>query len=148
MENQYISAFKIVGTSVKSFNIKNEFVSFPNAKNLKRSIDVSHKIVSVENVNEQYLSGVLQLNIDVLVQDENRKYLLDLTIEGGFIAPLEIGEETFREMLVLNGITSLYSIARGFVQSTTSQTLTEGSILLPMFNVTAYSNDLNSQNDE
>jgi len=42
----------------------------------------------------------------------------------------------------VNGITSLYSIARGFVQSTTSQTLVAGNVLLPMLNVVAYSKDL------
>lgn len=71
-----------------------------------------------------------------------------MSIEGCFTAPDEIGEELFKKMLQINGITSLYSIARGFIQSTTSQTLMTGNVLLPMFNVAQYSRDLNEQNEE
>ena len=74
-----------------------------------------------------------------------KKYTVDMTIEGCFNAPAQIGEDTFKGMLKVNGVTSLYGIARGFVQSTTSQTLLSGSVLLPMFNVAAYSEDLDEQ---
>ena len=71
-----------------------------------------------------------------------------MAIEGCFNAPSEMGEETFKNMLEVNGITSLYSIARGFVQSTSSQTLLTGSVLLPMINVVAYSRDLNDDHKD
>lgn len=61
---------------------------------------------------------------------------------------VSIAESNFKDMLKINGITSLYSIARGFIQSTTSQTLTSGSVLLPMFNVVAYSKDLDSETEK
>ena len=77
-----------------------------------------------------------------------KKYSVDLSMQGCFAAPLDMEEEQFIQMLKLNGISSLYSIARGFIQSTTSQSLVSGSIILPMFNVAAYSRDKDKQESD
>ncbi len=144
MNDQYLSKFQIVGTSVKKLKIKNDFIIFDNNNNLKRKIDVSHEIISIDILDERKtFFGILLLNIQASISSGKKKYVIDVSIEGCYEAPVELGEENFREMLQLNGITSLYSIARGFIQSVSSQTLASGSILLPMFNVASYSKDLN-----
>lgn len=149
MNNQYLSEFQIIGTTIKNLKIKNDFLALDNSNNVKRKIDVSHSISSLELINEDTVySGTIILNIKVVITGEKKKYSIDLSIEGCFNAPVEIGEQTFREMLQINGLTSLYSIARGFIQSTTSQTLLLGSVLLPMFNVAAYSKDLDAEDKE
>ena len=147
MQNQYLSDFTIIGNSIRKLKIRNDFVVLPDNKDTKRKIDVSHRIESID-ITEEELSGILTLNVKVTISSGKDKFVVDLSIEGCFIAPLEMGEETFTDMLQLNGLTSLYSIARGFVQSTTSQTLISGSILLPMFNVAAYSKDLDANDSE
>lgn len=149
MNNKYFSDFQIIGSSVKSLRIKNDFVSLGNGNNIKRKIDISHYIVAVEKIEEgTILSGTIVLNIKVNISEKKRKYNLEMAIEGCFNAPVEMGEEMFNSMLQVNGITSLYSIARGFVQSTSSQTLASGYVLLPMLNVVAYSRDLNESGKE
>ena len=149
MNDKYLADFQYVGSSIRSFKIKNDFIVLNNNDKLKRDIKVSHKIEPIETINDNSLfSGILLLNIKVTISAEKKKYIIDLTIEGCFNAPIEIGEDLFKEMLQLNGVTSLYSIARGFVQSTTSQTLAVGNVLLPMFNVAAYSKDLNEKESE
>jgi len=146
MNNKYLADFQYVGSSIRSLKIRNDFITLNNNDKAKRDIIISHKIESVETINDNSLfSGILLLNIKVTISAAKKKYIVDLTIEGCFNAPIEIGEDTFKEMLQLNGITSLYSIARGVVQSTTSQTLAAGNVLLPMFNVAAYSKDLNEK---
>lgn len=145
MSNPYLSKFQIIGTSIKAFKIRNDFVSLGDISNIKRVIDVSHSVPTLELVNDgETYYGIVVLKIKTTVSSNKKKYIVDLTIEGCFNAPSELGENTFREMLKINGITSLYGIARGFVQSTTSQTLVSGSILLPMYNVAAYSKDLDA----
>lgn len=147
--NQYLSEFQIIGTSVKSFKIKNDFVALNHEQNEKRDIKLSHSITSIGKIDDEasYL-GTILLNIKSKISANKKKYTIDLSIEGCFSAPIDMGEENFRDMLQINGLTSLYSIARAFIQSTTSQTVLSGSILLPMFNVAAYSKDLDSQNQE
>lgn len=146
MSNQYLSEFQIIGSSVKSLRIRNDFVSLNDVDNIKRTIDVSHSVPVIELIDEgETLSGIVLLKIKSTISANKKKYIVDMTIEGCFNAPAQIGEDTFKEMLKVNGVTSLYGIARGFVQSTTSQTLLSGSVLLPMFNVAAYSEDLDDQ---
>ena len=116
---------------------------------MKASLDVTHKVLSIEVVeNDNKISGIIEVNIKASLSSGKQKYVISLSIEGCFEAPSDVGEEDFRTMLQVNGITSLYSIARGFVQSTTSQTLIAGNVLLPMFNVAAYSKDLDEKTTE
>lgn len=143
MSNQYLSEFQIIGSSIKSLKIRNDFVSLSDVENIKRTIDVSHSVPIIELIDDgETFSGIVLLQIKTTLSANKKKYTVDLTIEGCFNAPAQIGEDTFKGMLKVNGVTSLYGIARGFVQSTTSQTLLSGSVLLPMFNVAAYSEDL------
>ena len=146
MSNQYLSDFQIIGSSVKSLRIRNDFVSLSDVDNLKRTIDVSHSVPEIELIDDgETLSGIVLLKIKSTISANKKKYTVDMTIEGCFNAPAQIGEDTFKGMLKVNGVTSLYGIARGFVQSTTCQTLLSGIVLLPMFNVAAYSEDLDEQ---
>lgn len=146
MSNQYLSEFQIIGSSVKSLRIRNDFVSLSDVDNIKRTIDVSHSVPVIELIDDgETFSGIVLLKIKSTISANKKKYTVDMTIEGCFNAPAQIGEDTFKGMLKVNGVTSLYGIARGFVQSTTSQTLLSGSVLLPMFNVAAYSEDLDEQ---
>lgn len=146
MSNQYLSEFQIIGSSIKSLKIRNDFVSLSDVDNIKRTIDVSHSVPVIELIDEgETFSGIVLLKIKSTISANKKKYTVDMTIEGCFNAPAKIGEDTFKGMLKVNGVTSLYGIARGFIQSTTSQTLLSGSVLLPMFNVAAYSEDLDEQ---
>ena len=149
MSNQYLSEFQIIGSSIKSLKIRNDFVSLSDVENIKRTIDVSHSVPIIELIdNGDTYSGIVLLQIKSTLSANKKKYTVDLTIEGCFNAPAQIGEDTFKGMLKVNGVTSLYGIARGFVQSTTSQTLLAGSVLLPMFNVAAYSEDLDEKESQ
>ena len=149
MNNKYLSAFEYIGSRITNFRIKNDFIDLIDSDKVKKSIDVSHEILSIEKFNEgKAFSGVINVNIKVSEKIDKHKYNITMSIEGCFTAPVEIGEGVFKKRLQINGITSLYSIARGFIQSTTSQTLMSGNILLPMFNVAEYSKDLNEKDNE
>ncbi len=146
MSNKYISSFQYLGSSISSFKIRNDFIGIDNEEKLKHKLDVSHSILSIDkHEDEDIYISYLELNIKVVLSEGKKKYSVDLSMQGCFAAPLDMEEEQFIQMLKLNGISSLYSIARGFIQSTTSQTLVSGSIILPMFNVAAYSRDKDKQ---
>lgn len=144
-----MSAFQYAGSRITNLRIKNDFIDLIESNNVKKSIDVSHEILSINKINDgKVFLGVINVNIKVNAKKEKKKYNVSMSIEGAFTAPVEIGEELFENMLQINGITSLYSVARGFIQSTTSQTLMSGNVLLPMFNVAQYSKDLNEKTKE
>ena len=149
MDQNYMSAFQYAGSRLTNLRIKNDFIDLIESNNVKKSIDVSHEILSINKINDgKVFLGVINVNIKVNAKKEKKKYNVSMSIEGAFTAPVEIGEELFENMLQINGITSLYSVARGFIQSTTSQTLMSGNVLLPMFNVAQYSKDLNEKTKE
>ena len=149
MDQNYMSAFQYAGSRITNLRIKNDFIDLIESNNVKKSIDVSHEILSINKINDgKVFLGVINVNIKVTAKKEKKKYNVSMSIEGAFTAPVEIGEELFENMLQINGITSLYSVARGFIQSTTSQTLMSGNVLLPMFNVAQYSKDLNEKTKE
>lgn len=149
MNNNYFSEFKIIGSTVKSIKIKNDFLSLNNNNDMKRTIDISHLVGNTELIDDgKTFFGTIILNIKVKISQKKKKYDLDMSIEGCFKAPIEIGEDTFKDMLEVNGIASLYSIARGFVQSTSSQTLLSGSVLLPLINAIEYSRNMSEKNKE
>lgn len=150
MDKHYLAQFQILGTSVKTLKIVNDFIAIPDTPDIKRCFDISHSITSVDiSEDDNTLSGLLLLNIKLKLKDtvHKKKYNLDLSIEGCFEAPLEMGEDRFRQMLRVNGVTSLYSISRAFIHSVSAQTLVSGSIILPMINVLEYSKDLDCEAD-
>ena len=149
MKNKYMSAFQYIGSRITNVRIKNDFIELSDSNDIKKSIDVSHEIMSIEKINDdKSLFGLIDVNIKVNARKENKKYNVSMSIEGCFTAPVEIGKDMFKQMLQINGLTSLYSVARGFIQSTTSQTLMSGNVLLPMFNVVQYSEDLNEKKEK
>ena len=149
MDQNYMSAFQYAGSRITNLRIKNDFIDLIESNTIKKSLDVSHEILTINKINDgKVFLGVINVNIKVNAKKEKKKYNVSMSIEGAFTAPVEIGEELFENMLQINGITSLYSVARGFIQSTTSQTLMSGNVLLPMFNVAQYSKDLNEKTKE
>lgn len=146
--NKYLSEFEFVGSSIKTIKIRNDFITMNNIVKSKKTIDVTHSIDSIQtNKEEEKILGIITLNIKVLISEGKKKLNINMSIEGCFRGPAEMGEEQFKNMLQVNGVTSLYSISRGFIQSTTSQMLSSGSVVLPMFNVAAYSEDVSEITD-
>lgn len=92
--------------------------------------------------------GILNLNINLDVTLNKQKTSITLILEGCFNASAESLENEFIYMLNLNGVTALYSIARSIILSISAQTFHSGKITLPMFDVAAYSKDLNKINSE
>ena len=143
MENKYVSEFQIIGTSVKNLRIKNDFIVLENDNRIKRKFDLSHFVSPICEIEEgKILSGTVTLNVSIKISNNKKRYKLDMSIEGCFNAPAKIEKEAFSELLQINGLAALYSIARGIVQSVSSQTLVCGSVLLPMVNVLAYSKSI------
>lgn len=143
MNKKYFSDFQYIGSRVVSLKIRNDFVGL-DLSGMKRTLDISHEVkeISSSGDRESY-SGLLHLRIKTTAAIDKKKYAVDILLEGCFEGASErLSCEDFEEMLCINGLTSLYSVARGILQSVTSQTLMDGAILLPMINVIEYSRDI------
>lgn len=146
--NKYESEFQIKGSTIQYLNIKNSFITFEGVSGLNRQMKVSHVVTNIGRLDDQRHMGTLTLRIEVVIKHDDNEFKLGLGVGGCFVAPKEMDEAEFLKMMEINGVTSLYSIARGFVQSTSSQALMGGSVLLPMFNVAKYHADLQKKKEQ
>ena len=147
IDSNVLAKFQMLGSRIVSLYLKNDSISSSVIFLGKKNLDISHEIVSVE-LQENAFLGVIRLHVNVKVKQEKTSYILKLVLEGGFSAPKEMSEEVFKKMLSINGITSLYGIARAHICSISSQSFTDGSVILPMIDVTRYSKVLSSDDSK
>ena len=148
VNSKNMASFQMIGSRIVSLNVKNDSLSASVINIGKKELDISHQIVSSEIQEDQYV-GVIRLNVSVKIKQGKDRYSLKLVVEGGFWASKEsIEKEMFEQMLSLNGIASLYGIARAHICSISAQCFTDVSVILPMIDVTKYSKALNDKNSE
>lgn len=132
----YLSEFQFKSSIIRELNIENDFVSLPNKNDLDTSMEIKNAFSDIEENNgELYANVLLILNVTAksIDNEENRSMKVDLSIEGRF-SYCEDNKEQFERMLVLNGTSTLYSIARAHIATITSMSLQNGKINLPMVN--------------
>ncbi len=137
------SPFRFMASRILELHIDNTYVELHNSPDNYKSIDVSHNISEILEQDNGWL-GAVELSISVNITDSleekddtsAKKYILNMRIEGGFSSGRNMSKEEFEQMLHINGSAALYSIARGFIISTTSQTLVGGQVVLPLLNFT------------
>ncbi len=147
INSNIMASFQMLGSRVVSLNVKNDSLSSNIIALGKKDLEISHELVSAE-LQEGMLIGIIRLNVSVRIKQDKTRYTLKLCIEGGFSAPQEMGNDNFKRMMSLNGIASLYSIARAHICTISSQSFADGSIMLPMIDVTKYSKNLDHQEKE
>ena len=93
---------------------------------------------SFENIDEGLFS---QMAIDFEVeieQAEDRNFKLELSLEGAFLSEKNTEEEDFKQLVIINGAAALISIARGKIESITSNIFDSGKVVIPFVNVIDY----------
>ena len=134
-----LAEFQIVGSRIKQIKMKNDFVLLDSPDKTKKKLDLTHKVVEVEKDEQGILRGILSLQINVVLTEGKTKFQLFIEIEGCFSCPDSDEEDKFQQMLEINGVTTLYGIARAMIISLTSQAFMAGAVTLPMINVYQYS---------
>ena len=129
-----IADFQLIGTKTTTIALKNTFLQLPPLEQLKLQYDVEYEITSLQKDDSVWI-GILNLSVKASAREnKSRKLSISLSIEGGFVAPLEVPEDEMKELLSLNGCATLYAIARAQIVTITSQSLSGGQLILPMTN--------------
>ncbi len=96
--------------------------------------------MSISDSGKGYYLGLLELTTIATVSKAKEKYKAKIILEGMFMGQKDaMDEEAFKDMLNVNGIAALYSVVRSTLISISAQTLSHGTITLPMINVFEYS---------
>ena len=132
--NRIATGIKLVGTTIKEISVENNIVNVQ--KEAKRSFGINEP--SFENIDEGLFS---QMAIDFEVeieQAEDRNFKLELSLEGAFLSEKNTEEEDFKQLVIINGAAALISIARGKIESITSNIFDSGKVVIPFVNVIDY----------
>ena len=122
--NRIATGIKLVGTTIKEISVENNIVNVQ--KEAKRSFGLNINEPSFENIDEGLFS---QMAIDFEVeieQAEDRNFKLELSLEGAFLSEKNTEEEDFKQLVIINGAAALISIARGKIESITSNIFDSG----------------------
>lgn len=134
--NRIATGIKLVGTTIKEISVENNIVNVQ--KEAKRSFGLNINEPSFENIDEGLFS---QMAIDFEVeieQTEDRNFKLELSLEGAFLSEKDTEEEDFKQLVIINGAAALISIARGKIESITSNIFDSGKVVIPFVNVIDY----------
>ena len=134
--NRIATGMKLVGTTIKEISVENNIVNVQ--KEAKRSFGLNINEPSFENIDEGLFS---QMAIDFEVeieQAEDRNFKLELSLEGAFLSEKNTEEEDFKQLVIINGAAALISIARGKIESITSNIFDSGKVVIPFVNVIDY----------
>ena len=134
--NRIATGIELVGTTIKEISVENNIVNVQ--KEAKRSFGLNINEPSFENIDEGLFS---QMAIDFEVeieQAEDRNFKLELSLEGAFLSEKNTEEEDFKQLVIINGAAALISIARGKIESITSNIFDSGKVVIPFVNVIDY----------
>lgn len=134
--NRIATGIKLVGTTIKEISVENNIVNVQ--KEAKRSFGLNINEPSFENIDEGLFS---QIAIDFEVeieQAEDRNFKLELSLEGAFLSEKNTEKEDFKQLVIINGAAALISIARGKIESITSNIFDSGKVVIPFVNVIDY----------
>lgn len=134
--NRIATGIKLVGTTIKEISVENNIVNVQ--KEAKRSFGLNINEPSFENIDEGLFS---QMAIDFEVeieQTEDRNFKLELSLEGAFLSEKNTEKEDFKQLVIINGAAALISIARGKIESITSNIFDSGKVVIPFVNVIDY----------
>ena len=134
--NRIATGIKLVGTTIKEISVENNIVNVQ--KEAKRSFGLNINEPSFENIDEGLFS---QMAIDFEVeieQTEDRNFKLELSLEGAFLSEKNTEEEDFKQLVIINRAAALISIARGKIESITSNIFDSGKVVIPFVNVIDY----------
>lgn len=134
---QFQPTFQMVANTISEINISNTLINLDDSSDLERTFSLDLKNLEIEE-HDTYKSAGLDVQITVLIEEKaketNKKFSLDMVVQGVFVDDKNVSNNDFENKLKLNGVAALFSIARGCITNISAQCLAEGKIVLPLVN--------------
>ena len=130
--NLVVPGIELVGTTVKTLTIGNNIVDVE--MEAKRSFGLNINEPHFEETNDVFFAQMtIDFEIDI-EQSENQNCQIQLSLEGAFISSSDVDKDTFRQLV----IAAIIGIARGKIETITSNVFNNGKIVIPFINVIDY----------
>lgn len=132
--NRIVKGINFIGTTIKSIDVNNNIVDIE--KEAKRSFGLNINEPHFEQVSD---GCIAQMTIDFEIeieQTDNEKFRMEMSLEGAFFSTED--EDTFQQLVAVNGAAAIIGIARGKVEAITSNIFNNGKVVIPFVNVIDY----------
>lgn len=134
--NMIATGIELVGTTVKSLTIDNSIVDAE--RDGKRNFGININEPEFQQTDNKWFAQILiDFEIDI-IQTEEQKCSVQLSVEGAFLSEENADMETFKELVIVNGAAALIGIARGKIEAITANIFNNGKIVIPFVNVIDY----------
>lgn len=134
--NEIQSPFQLQGCIIRQIEEKNNLVFLPSTEQLETTVNIKNAFDDIRK-NEQdnclETNFILDLNFTAVSNEKEKEYSIHIVLDGFFTFSKD-DEDEFKNMLLLNGNSALYSIARSYIITISSISLTSGQFVLPMIN--------------
>ena len=135
--NENCAGFNYVGSSIIECKIRNELAMLE--ANALYHLQLDYEFGGQYKDPKQELRfGRLLLRIRCEITTETAEKVgseFDFTIEGEFSAKESMSDHDFNQLLLVNGLSALYGIARSKAEVISTMVYHSGKISLPMINV-------------
>lgn len=134
--NLVATGIELIGTTIKSINIENSIVDVE--RDAKRNFGLNINEPHFELLEKEYFSQML-IDFEIEIEQcEEQRCKIQLSLEGAFVSEQDIDEETFKQLVIINGAAAIIGIARGKIESISSSIFNNGKVVIPFVNVVDY----------
>ena len=136
--SQVTAGLELVGCSVRNLSVSNNLIDLREDDELQLGIDIELVYEGAEEC-EHHGKVILIMHIEAArIEKEEQKAEINITLEALFKSTQQMDEKEFYHMLMINGATALYSIARGKLEAISASVFLDGKIVLPFVNIHQY----------
>jgi hypothetical protein len=145
--NKVFSDLTFEKCAIRKIECVNDTISLPNQNARRLSLGVDTQYLGF-NDDRHTAVVTLQICISVNTECDDKKTVLETTIDGFFSAPGTMGKDIFSSMAAINGAAALYSVARGKINAISSVIFSNGVIDIPFINFMDYYKELSDTRPE
>lgn len=127
---------ELIGTTVKKLVINNNIVDVE--RDGKRSFGLNINEPNFQKTEDAIFSQmVIDFEVEIH-QSEEHMCKIQFSIEGAFGSKGNVEEDTFKDLVIVNGAAALIGIARGKLEAISANIFNNGKIVIPFVNVIDY----------
>lgn len=134
--NLIATGIELIGTTIKNISVENGIVDIE--KEAKRSFGLNINEPFFEKIDNGFFSH-MAVDFEVKIEQSNNQiFNMKMSLEGAFISGEGVEEEAFKQLVEVNGAAAIIGIARGKIETITSNVFNSGKVVIPFVNVIDY----------
>ena len=141
--NMVTNELEMLGNIILALEVKNNITNY--SSDFSNSFGLDVKSINIDKTVDRKIGKIL-LSVVVLISgNKNEDFKMDIDIGGIFSTGIEKTDESFLQLLYINGVTALLGILRGKIEAITANVFNGGKVSIPFVNVLDYYKDITSK---